>query len=487
MSAYSLTENNALQYSSEYEDKCLSLFSRIGGMRHKDPYFILDYFIKAYQENPELATKIAFWVRGARNGAGERNVFHTILQEITSSSPAFMSDNVKVIADLGYWKDLLEYFDNDDVVNVYAEAIKSKDRLACKWAPRKGPWAKKLKQALGLTNRLYRIWLKDHSNTVEQQMSTKQWSEINYSSVPGQAMRVYKGAFDRHDNERFDDWKGDDSKASVSASYPHNVVNTMLDGGNSSYIISDADIMLAEKQWKNLPDYIRPGENILPIIDVSGSMSGLPMLVAVSLGLYLSERNKDKFKNSFMTFSSSPELINLKPELNLAEKLTRILQANWGMSTDFEKAYQTILDTAKVYNVKKEDMPTMLLVLSDMQFNVSLSGGEKPHLELIQERFEEAGYDMPKLVFWNLRSSRCEGSPARAGDVDVAMVSGFNPVLMKAILAVENFDPVSVMMEALRGIDVDTTNLPKNILNRFGDAPSQDINRAWWEDDEDWF
>jgi hypothetical protein len=157
------------------------------------------------------------------------------------------------------------------------------------------------------------------------------------------------------------------------------------------------------------------------------------------------------------------------------------------MSTDFEKAYQTILDTAKVYNVKKEDMPTMLLVLSDMQFNVSLSGGEKPHLELIQERFEEAGYDMPKLVFWNLRSSRCEGSPARAGDVDVAMVSGFNPVLMKAILAVENFDPVSVMMEALRGIDVDTTNLPKNILNRFGDAPSQDINRAWYEDDEDWF
>ena len=148
MSAYSLTENNALQYSSEYEDKCLSLFSRIGGMRHKDPYFILDYFIKAYQENPELATKIAFWVRGARNGAGERNVFHTILQEITSSSPAFMSDNVKVIADLGYWKDLLEYFDNDDVVNVYAEAIKSKDRLACKWAPRKGPDAKKLKQAL---------------------------------------------------------------------------------------------------------------------------------------------------------------------------------------------------------------------------------------------------------------------------------------------------------------------------------------------------
>jgi hypothetical protein len=137
------------------------------------------------------------------------------------------------------------------------------------------------------------------------------------------------------------------------------------------------------------------------------------------------------------------------------------------MSTDFEKAYQTILDAAKMYNVKKEDMPTMLLVLSDMQFNESLRHNyeepDKPHFELLKEQFEDAGYSVPKIVFWNLRSSTCEGSPAQATDTDVAMVSGFSPVLMKAILAVKNFNPIDVMMKALEGINIDVTHLPEKI------------------------
>jgi hypothetical protein len=480
MSNFSLTENKALQYKS-VGDECLTLFSRIGGMRNHDRESILNYFKSAFEENPTLATRIAFWVRGARKGAGERNVFHTILQELTYTSPEFLSDNIDIIVELGYWKDLLKYFDNKLVVQKYADAIKAKDRLACKWAPRKGPKAKKLKEALELTNRLYRKWLTEYSSTVEQQMSTSHWQDIEYSSVPGQAMRVYKGAFDRRDKDRFDIWKADDdSKASVSASYPHNIVNTLLTEHND--INNDADLMLAEKQWKNLPDYIRPGENILPMIDVSGSMHGLPMLVAISLGLYLSERNKDKFKNSFLTFSSHTELIHLDSDLSLIEKLKRILHANWGMSTDFEKAYQSILDTAKMYNVKKEDMPTMLLVLSDMQFDHALRG-KKPHLELIKEQFEDAGYNVPKLVFWNLRSSSCEGSPAQASDTDVAMVSGFNPVLMKAILAVENFSPVEVMMEALSGIEVDITNLPKDLKHL--DLLDDELD-SWDDYENDW-
>ena len=137
------------------------------------------------------------------------------------------------------------------------------------------------------------------------------------------------------------------------------------------------------------------------------------------------------------------------------------------MNTNFEKAYRAILDNAVSFNVPQSAMPTMLLVLSDMQFDESQSGcswaghemeAPKPvHFESMKEEFKAAGYKMPKVVFWNLRASQCEGSPARSDDTDVAMVSGFNPVLMKAILNCEDFNPVEVMFEALEDIDVNVT------------------------------
>ena len=105
-------------------------------------------------------------------------------------------------------------------------------------------------------------------------------------------MRKYRGAFDRNDFDRFDDWKNDKtSKASVSATYPHEVLEC-------------DDDSLADKLWSNLPDLLSESdENILPMIDVSGSMMGQPLAVAISLGMYLSERTKGEFKDLFLTFS----------------------------------------------------------------------------------------------------------------------------------------------------------------------------------------
>jgi len=40
------------------------------------------------------------------------------------------------------------------------------------------------------------------------------------------------------------------------------------------------------------------------------------------------------------------------------------------------------------------------------------------------------------------------------------MVSGFSPSIMKAILNAEDFNPMSVMLEALIGIELDYNNLP---------------------------
>ena len=443
---YTTTTNGATIHKTSGKE-CLDLFQRIGNMRHSDRITILEDFDRAYQDDPKLATQVLFWARAARIGSGERKTFHTILEEIGEKSPEFISDNAMTIAELGYWKDLVPYLHLDGVTAVFAQAIKDGDRLACKWAPRK---CVPLRDKLGFTNKEYRKFLKKHSDTVEQKMSTQQWSDIKYSSVPGAALRRYSSSFDKQDGQRFVDWKNDKTtKASVSATYPHQVLEC------------DDDV-LAEKMWNNLPDLLKDSqERILPMIDVSGSMFGTPLAVAISLGMYLSERNMSEFKDLFLTFSENPELVKLEGD-TVAERLRNIQQADWGMNTDFEKAYRHILDKAVKHDVDKDSMPTMLLVLSDMQFDESQSysaGQMKTHFSWMEEEFEKAGYEFPKIVFWNLDAHF--GTPAECSAKNVAMVSGFSPSIMKAILNAEEFTPIDVMMEALKDIKLDYTNLPK--------------------------
>ena len=439
-----ITTTNGAPTNKTSGKECLDLFTRIGNMRWEHRNRILEDFETAYQEDKELATQVLFWARAARIGSGERKTFHTILEEIGKTSPNFISDNSKTLAELGYWKDLLPYLHIDGVLTTFAQAIKDGDRLACKWAPRKCP---QLRNKLGYTNKEYRKWLKKHSDTVEQQMSAQQWSGINYSSVPGTAMRKYNGSFDKRDNQRFVDWKNDKTtKASVSATYPHQIIECN-------------DEALMDKMWVNLKDFIKPGENILPMIDVSGSMFGNPLNVAISLGMYLAERNKSEFKDMFLTFSEEPELVKLQGD-TVSERFLNIGRVDWGMNTDFEKAYKHILDRAVRFKVDPDSMPTMLLVLSDMQFDESQSynnGSFKTHYSWMEDEYKAAGYPFPKIVFWNLEAH--PGTPARCSDNNVGMVSGFSPAIMEAVLNCEDFTPMNVMLEALKPIELDYTNL----------------------------
>jgi len=441
---YTTTTNGAVTNKTSGKE-CLDLFTRIGNMRHSDRLDILENFDKAYQDDKQLATQVLFWARAARIGSGERKTFHTIFSEIGKTSPDFISDNACTLAELGYWKDLVPYFNIPKVICIFAQAIRDKDRLACKWAPRK---CAVIRNELKMTNKEYRKWLKKYSETVEQKMSEKSWSDINYSSVPGSAMRKYSGAFTTQDSKRFDEWKDDKtSKASVSATYPHEVLKC-------------DDSALADKLWDNLPDYLSESEeNILPMIDTSGSMYGEPLNIAISLGMYLSERSKGEFHDMFLSFSERPELIKIIGD-SVLERLDNIERADWGMNTDFEKAYMHILNVAKKHNVAKDSMPTMLLVLSDMQFDESQGGwgGNMTHFSHMKEEYEKAGYKLPKIVFWNLDTHF--GTSAECSDDSVAMVSGYSPSIMKAILNAEDFNPMSVMLEALIGIELNYNNLP---------------------------
>jgi hypothetical protein len=168
--------------------------------------------------------------------------------------------------------------------------------------------------------------------------------------------------------------------------------------------------------------------------------------VAVSLGLYLADKNKGKFKDTFLTFSSKPELLHLKGDI--VQKVQQMSKSNWDMSTNLHAALDKVLSTAVNGNVPQEEMPSMLLIMSDMQFNQCIKFDDTA-MQMMERKYKTSGYEMPQVVFWNLNAK--DSVPVSADASGVALVSGFSPSILKAVLSanMDDFSPRGIMMKAL--------------------------------------
>jgi hypothetical protein len=452
----SLTENGMVTNSSSL-NHCVNLFFQIGAMRGQDKSRLINAFTKAFGENPLTAMKLLFWARDVRGGAGERQIFRDIIGYLANNRRDVLGKNLNLISEFGRWDDLLVLVGTPletEALELFANAIKSKNGLVSKWAPRpnvsnreKKRWASALRNHLGLSPKEYRKLLVENSNTVEQLMCANEWSAIEYSKLPSKAMSDLMKAFSKHDKERFGAYlesvnKGE-TKINAGAVYPYDIVKNLRFGDKSG----------ANAQWNALPNYLEGSkERFLPVVDVSGSMNCAAgnnpnvtcMDVAVSLGLYISERNVGPFKDAFVTFSSDPELQVLSG--NLQERFNQLQTSEWGMSTNVESVFRLILEKAKDSDVFEEEMPTMILIMSDMEFNSGTRGNWSLSAQQMFERmYAEAGYKMPKVVYWNIHS-RQDNFPVHFDKVGTCLVSGFSPSLLTNLLSGKDMSPLSMML-----------------------------------------
>tara|TARA_R100000951_G_scaffold23319_1_gene19497 strand:- start:617 stop:1192 length:576 start_codon:yes stop_codon:yes gene_type:complete len=181
------------------------------------------------------------------------------------------------------------------------------------------------------------------------------------------------------------------------------------------------------------------------------------MDVAISLGLYISERNVGQFQDTFITFSARPQLQVLNGDL--VDRLAQLAQADWGMNTDLEATFKLILDQAVKHRVSQDEMPTKVLILSDMEFDTALgktrgcnwagiSEWNPTAQQMIKGMYKDAGYEMPDIVYWNIQS-RNDNFPTSVNEMGTALVSGFSPSIMKSVLTCEEFTPYKMMMETI--------------------------------------
>ena len=449
---------NGMKARKSTANAVVDLFYNAGASRGKD---IKPAFAAALAENRELALRVAAWLRDARGGAGERQLFRDILVYLENTDTEAAKALLTKVPELGRWDDLFVFKTKalkESAYTILGDALREKNGLAAKWTPRQGKLAAEIRTFFGMSPKFYRKSLVEMTKVVETNMCAKDWDSINFSHVPSVAAARYKKAFNRN-TQTYATYvaalvKGDNPEVKVNASvaYPYDVLKGRI--SNYGVTFNKTELDLIEAQWNALPNYVGDA-NILPLVDVSGSMTCTAgktgkltcLEVAVSLGLYLADKNKGTFKDTFLTFSGNPELLHLKGGIN--SKIDQMVKSKWDMNTDLNKAFAKILDVAVKGKVAQEDMPAMVLILSDMQFDACIKHDDSA-IEMIARKYEAAGYTLPKVVFWNLNASY-GNAPVKFDKSGAALVSGFSPAVVKPLLAgdLENFTPESVMLKTI--------------------------------------
>jgi hypothetical protein len=448
------------------------MFGMGGAYRKRSDDDCILLFKNALEEDEVLALKCLFYIRDVRGGQGERRFFRVCYKWLAKKYPEIARRNFKLISEYGRWDDLIYSLVGTPLENDALYLVKKQialdltcktPSLLAKWLPSENASSNETKrmgnivrQSLGLTHKEYRkilSTLRRRINVLERLMSANRWDEIEFDKIPSRAGMIYKNAFARRDiiAKKYEAFaKDENTKVNADVLYPHEIAHQAFMARGNEY--DSTNRLMIQKYWNNLPNYYGDNEeNGIAVVDVSGSMSGLPMEAAVSLGAYIAEKAHGPFAGHFITFSGNPELVSFEG-VDITDKFNRCVRADWGMNTNIEAVFNMLLDNAQKNEVKPEDMPTRIYIFSDMEFdscmyygpvkkgrydwNERQTLGSTAEVETLMEgigrKWAEAGYKIPSLVFWNL-DCRNQNIPA-IGD-GFSYVSGFSPVMIETILS----------------------------------------------------
>lgn len=463
-----LTENGAATHLTCGSD-CLDLFSTIGALRRAEDSEIEARFLRAFSENRDVAMKLLFFARDIRGGLGERRVFRVILRWLAKNQPESLLRNLVYVAEYGRYDDLLVLMGTPcekamlDVLKAQYEAdcralqAGEEVSLLAKWLPSVNAsnrqtvlYGKRIARHLGLTDAAYRkslVALRARIRIIENNLREKDYT-FDYAKQPSKAMHKYRKAFLRNDGERYGEFLDAVSRGEATLHtgtlMPYEIISPILDGH-----MSVAERKSIQTTWASLEDF-GGTENALAVIDGSGSMywgsAPLPATVALSLGIYFAERNKGAFRNHFITFSETPQLVEIKGR-DICDKVRYCRSFNEVANTNIQKVFELILNAAKANAVPNEELPRKLYIISDMEFDACTEDASLTCFEYARKLFAEAGYTLPDVVFWNV-ASRSRQQPVTMNEQGVALVSGCTPRLF-AMAASGSMDPYVFMLEVV--------------------------------------
>lgn len=302
-------------------------------------------------------------------------------------------------------------------------------------------------------------------------VTSRGWSSINFSCVPSKALTKYRKAF-LSNEQTSENLMNTIRQGKINGAQQdlEKLCNIIYLHVSRRQMVTDNEKELIDSQWKKIVENVKQlveentedseidPKNIIPVIDVSGSMSAYDVMhKGIGLGVLCSLLSNHP--GLFITFSNSPTIINFDVNDNIFDIFEKVLRSEWGGSTNIDATYNLLLDM-----MKKSDTPSnslfSLLILTDGQFNsmVRFNGDRDTFYERMTEKFKDNGYLAPRTIFWNLNSVS-SGFPSSGSTKGVQLVSGFSQTLMQQVLTgnfVMNEDSV---------VDIDPYEAFINVLN----------------------
>ena len=454
-----LTENGAVAYKSTM-NALMDLFALGGADRNRPEQDKILLFKKAFEENETYALKCLFYLRDITKGQGERNFFRVVINWLAFNHPDAIKRNMQYIPMMGRWDDLYEFVDTPlekDAFNFMREQFFLDLRsvtpsLLAKWlksentsSQKSRHLARKTIAAFGCTPKNYRkalSMLRKKIKVLERLMSLQQWDDIHFDKIPSRAGMIYSNAFARNDvlKQRYTAFLSNKkTKVNAATLYPCDVVKYALNAYNKE------QIMAAEKYWENLTDYFQNAVfNGVAVVDTSGSMtlgrgSIAPIDVAISLGMYCAEKcnPESPWYGHYISFSRRAQLVEIEGT-SFVDKVRRIKNKNLCENTNIESVFDLILNTAIANQLKDEDMPKNIVIISDMEFDFVAGHNwsdshQKATMDQLASRFAANGYQIPHLIYWNV-NSRQNNIPMQPKN-GISLVSGYSPVIFEQILS----------------------------------------------------
>lgn len=497
VSSLSTTEKGAISYKTSNLNNnlvaALYTISQYRDIQNAHRFESIVHFQHALTDNNlhDYCIRFALMVRDIECGAGERGLGRELLKNIFDSvelSEAQIGSIINKLVDenVGRWDDVIYLAENCDkplvrniLNNRIVDQLKSdigastdeRISLLGKWMPSINAgkqsrvlaikWANKLK----MTYSQYRktlVRLRNKIDIVESKITSNRYDQINYSAVPSLAFSRYINTFRKHDRSRFKAFiqqvQQNHAKINTSTNSVAELVNLY---SNNRYNQEVNDII--NTMWNNW-NVQQFNRNVLPICDVSGSMVGnkvgkLSCLdVSVGLSIYASQANKGIFHNKIIAFSRHSDVVSLSDQQSFTDKIKQIT-AYSGFNTNLELVLENVLQIAIRGKCTADEIPT-LVFFSDMEYDeafvrnfkhcgtVNFKSNEMEALfDQMSERYRSYGYELPKLVFWNI-DNRSATIPKIENDRGLILVSGYSENLVSMIFS-DQMDPWNTLKEQL--------------------------------------
>ena len=477
--SFGRTENGAIKRTTSGRD-LYDMFALGAAYRSRSEADCILLFKNAYEEDAAYAMKCLFYIGDVREGQGERRFFRTCYRWLIGYDTHVARRNLRHIPEFKRWDDLIYICHGTalwpEAVSIVRTQLaadlesmmrgpKEAVSLLGKWMPSENASSKKTKavaialcDSLGWTRKQYRTILsrlRERSKVLERLMSAGKWDEIEFDAIPSKAGIKYKNAFAKHDLERaksekaaqtYEEFAKDKTtKVNAGTLYPYEVIDKAIKVMDKDWYnnvaLDDTDRLMVNKYWENLTDYFKDASlDALAVVDTSASMHGwnsdCAINVAISLGMYCAERAKGPYAGHYIAFSRKPRLVEVEG-VDFCDKVKRIYDANLCENTNIEATFDMLLDVAMRNGCSQDDLPKHIIIISDMEFDEAQGhyGATNRYstlMENIEKKWNNYGYKMPELIFWNV-DARNDNFAMEVHD-GVSFVSGCSPVIFKQVM-----------------------------------------------------